>query len=69
MAREVAHLVLPYGHSTTGLMRADWDAKDMRLAVHRRLNFTREQSRTDPNQAPSLWIQLPSRDARQMEVL
>jgi hypothetical protein len=43
MAHEIGHLLLPYGHSATGLMRADWDAKDMRLAVHGRLNFTSEQ--------------------------
>jgi len=44
MAHEIGHLLLPYGHSATGLMRADWDAKDMRLAVHGRLNFTGEQA-------------------------
>ena len=44
MAHEVGHLLLPYGHSATGLMRAEWDAKDMRLAVERRLNFTPEQA-------------------------
>ena len=44
MAHEVGHLLLPYGHSATGLMRAEWDAKDMRLAVEQRLNFTPEQA-------------------------
>ena len=44
MAHEIGHLLLPYGHAATGLMRADWDAKDMRLAVHGRLNFTSEQA-------------------------
>ena len=44
MAHEIGHLLLPYGHSATGLMRADWDAKDMRLAVHGRLNLTSEQA-------------------------
>jgi hypothetical protein len=44
MAHEIGHLLLPYGHSATGIMRADWDAKDMRLAVHGRLNFTSEQA-------------------------
>ena len=44
MAHEIGHLLLPYGHSAAGLMRADWDAKDMRLAAHGRLNFTREQA-------------------------
>ena len=44
MAHEIGHSLLPYGHSATGLMRADWDAKDVRLAVHGRLNFTSEQA-------------------------
>jgi hypothetical protein len=44
MAHEVGHLLLPHGHSANGLMRADWDATDMRLAVHGRLNFTGEQA-------------------------
>jgi hypothetical protein len=44
MAHEMGHLLLPYGHSATGLMRADWNAEDLRLAVERRLNFTSEQA-------------------------
>ena len=44
MAHEMGHLLLPYGHSPTGLMRAEWDAKDLRLAVNRQLNFTNEQA-------------------------
>jgi hypothetical protein len=32
MAHEIGHLLLPYGHSATGLMRAEWDEKDLRLA-------------------------------------
>ena len=44
MAHEIGHLLLPYGHSATGLMRAEWDRKDLRLAVHGRLNFTAEQA-------------------------
>jgi hypothetical protein len=43
MAHEVGHLLLPYGHSLTGLMRAEWEAQDLRLAVNRQLNFTSEQ--------------------------
>ncbi len=43
MAHEVGHLLLPYGHSPTGLMRAEWNATDLRLAMDRRLNFTNEQ--------------------------
>jgi len=44
MAHEIGHLLLPYGHSATGLMRADWNAKDLNLALDRRLNFTSEQA-------------------------
>ena len=44
MAHEVGHLLLPYGHSATGLMRANWDEANLRSAVHRQLNFTAEQA-------------------------
>jgi len=44
MAHEIGHLLLPYGHSPTGLMRAEWEAKDLRLAANRQLNFTSEQA-------------------------
>ena len=44
MAHEIGHLLLPYGHSPTGLMRADWNAKDLDLALVGRLNFTSEQA-------------------------
>jgi len=44
MAHEIGHLLLPYGHSTTGLMRANWDDADLRRAVRRQLNFTAEQA-------------------------
>lgn len=44
MAHEIGHLLLPYGHSATGLMRANWDDADLRRAVHRQLNFTAEQA-------------------------
>ena len=40
MAHEIGHLLLPYGHSPTGLMRAGWDEQDLRLAVRGRLIFT-----------------------------
>jgi hypothetical protein len=43
MAHEIGHLLLPYGHSATGLMRANWDDADLRRAVRRQLNFTGEQ--------------------------
>jgi hypothetical protein len=44
MAHEMGHLLLPYGHSPTGLMRAEWDAKDLRLAMDGRLTFTSAQA-------------------------
>jgi hypothetical protein len=44
MAHEMGHLLLPYGHSATGLMRAEWDARDLRLAADGRLNFTSDQA-------------------------
>ena len=44
MAHEIGHLLLPYGHSATGLMRANWDAGDLHRAVYRQLKFTPEQA-------------------------
>lgn len=40
MAHEIGHLLLPHGHSDSGLMRADWDADDLRAASQGELNFT-----------------------------
>ena len=44
MAHEVGHLLLPHGHSATGLMRAGWDGQDLRLALRGQLTFTAEQA-------------------------
>ena len=44
MAHEVGHLLLPHGHSATGLMRASWDRQDLRLALRGRLKFSAEQA-------------------------
>ena len=44
MAHEIGHLLLPYGHSATGLMRANWDDADLRRALRRQLNFTAQQA-------------------------
>ena len=44
MAHEVGHLLLPHGHSDTGLMRADWDADDLWSAANGELNFTAGQA-------------------------
>ena len=43
-AHEVGHL-LGLGHSNTGLMRADWDARDVAAVRRGRLRFTEQQSR------------------------
>jgi hypothetical protein len=44
MTHEVAHLLLPYGHSAEGLMRAEWTGADLRRAVRGQLNFTAQQA-------------------------
>jgi hypothetical protein len=44
MAHEIGHLLLPYGHSAAGLMRADWNSTDLNLALDGRLNFTSVQA-------------------------
>jgi hypothetical protein len=44
MAHEIGHLLLPYGHSATGLMRPDWSGEDLHHAVHGQLNFTAQQA-------------------------
>ena len=51
MAHEIGHLLLPHGHSASGLMRANWDDADLRRALHRQLNFT-------PQQAESIRVRL-----------
>jgi hypothetical protein len=44
MAHEIGHLLLPHGHSESGLMRADWTAMDLRDAKAGDLNFSSEQA-------------------------
>ena len=44
MAHEIGHLLLPAGHSLSGLMGADWDANDLRQAEGGRLLFTPDQA-------------------------
>lgn len=45
MAHELAHLLLPqYAHSSTGLMRAQWNRDDLERAQHGQLGFTQEQA-------------------------
>ena len=60
MAHEIGHLLLPYGHSATGLMRADWDEKDLHRAVHGQLNFTGQE-------AELIRSRLPTRVANESE--
>jgi len=64
MAHEIGHLLLPYGHWATGLMRADWDAKDIRLSVHGRLNFTSEQAELIRTRLLALLADTPSLDSK-----
>jgi hypothetical protein len=44
MAHEIGHLLLPAGHSATGLMRGDWSKDNLREAVRERLLFTADQA-------------------------
>jgi hypothetical protein len=45
MAHEIGHLLLPYGHSRTGLMRPSWDIGDLQSAHNRSdFAFTPEQA-------------------------
>lgn len=44
MAHEIGHLLLPFlSHSRQGIMRAQWDTRDLELAESGRLAFTPEQ--------------------------
>jgi hypothetical protein len=44
IAHEVGHLLLPLNaHSTTGIMRAEWNQVDFQRALQGQLLFTREQ--------------------------
>jgi hypothetical protein len=44
MAHEIGHLLLPAGHTPTGLMRGDWNREDFRELVRGRLLFTVDQA-------------------------
>jgi hypothetical protein len=45
MAHEIGHLLLPYGHSRTGLMRPNWDIGDLQSTHDRtKFAFTPEQA-------------------------
>lgn len=58
MAHEVGHLLLPHGHSATGLMRAGWDGQNLRLAVRAQLKFTPEQAELIRARLTRIWTQL-----------
>lgn len=46
MAHELGHLLLGYGaHSPDGIMRAEWDRRDLTLARAGRLTFTTQQAK------------------------
>jgi hypothetical protein len=45
IAHEIGHLLLPYGsHSSSGLMRGEWDTRQLSLAGARLLRFTAQQA-------------------------
>jgi hypothetical protein len=45
MAHEIGHLLLPYGHSRTGLMRPNWDIGDLQSTHNPTMfAFTPEQA-------------------------
>jgi len=45
IAHEIGHLLLPYGsHSSNGLMRGEWDTRQLSLAGARLLRFTAQQA-------------------------
>jgi hypothetical protein len=47
MAHEIGHLMLPDGsHSDSGLMRADWNIKELRRPLHPAFEFTIPQGET-----------------------
>jgi hypothetical protein len=46
MAHEIGHLLLPYGHSRTGLMRPNWDVEDLR-STHDRTEFAFTPAQAD----------------------
>jgi hypothetical protein len=55
IAHEMGHLLLPApAHSSTGIMRAQWDKDDMRHARFGALRFTASQSDVIRNKVSSL---------------
>jgi hypothetical protein len=43
MAHEIGHLLLGPGHSPVGIMRAEWNRKDLESAARNQLSFTPQQ--------------------------
>jgi hypothetical protein len=43
IAHEMGHLLLGAGHSSQGIMKADWTSSDLRLASRGALRFSSEQ--------------------------
>lgn len=60
MAHELGHLLLPqYSHSSTGLMRAQWNRDDLERAQHGQLRFTPEQASLIRSSATRLAAAVP----------
>jgi hypothetical protein len=45
VAHEIGHLLLGAAHSSTGIMRAEWNSHDAWLATHGILEFSHEQAK------------------------
>jgi len=55
MAHEIGHLLLGGGHSPTGIMRAKWNQKELKLAGQGQLQFTPEQSLLIRDELAARW--------------
>jgi hypothetical protein len=44
-AHEIGHLVLGLSHSETGLMKSNWDRKDVQAMYRNSVHFSTEQQR------------------------
>jgi hypothetical protein len=65
MTHEIGHLLLPYGHSADGLMRAECNGADLRRAVRGQLNFTAQQAES----IRAKLLSQPGSESRRLELL
>ena len=65
MAHEIGHLMLPYGsHSDNGLMRADWNVKELHRPMRAAFDFTIQQGHMIRSHLRQ-WAPVPSANATQ----